>query len=59
MVGARDKVNMYFLKEVEYLVIEWGAVRPDGFFDNESVTEYEVYASPFGVLVLTLVRRAE
>ena len=26
--------------------IEWTAVRPDGLVDNESVTEYELYASP-------------
>jgi nucleoside-diphosphate-sugar epimerase len=27
-------------------VIEWVAVRPDGLIDYESVTEYELYASP-------------
>jgi nucleoside-diphosphate-sugar epimerase len=27
-------------------VIEWVAVRPDGLINNESVTEYELYASP-------------
>ena len=27
-------------------LIEWAAVRPDGLVDNESVTEYELYASP-------------
>ncbi len=27
-------------------VIEWVAIRPDGLVDNESVTEYELYASP-------------
>ncbi|MGI9536180.1 MAG: NAD(P)-dependent oxidoreductase [Desulfocapsaceae bacterium] len=27
-------------------LIEWVAVRPDGLVDNESVTEYELYASP-------------
>jgi cation diffusion facilitator CzcD-associated flavoprotein CzcO len=27
-------------------VIEWVAVRPDGLVDNESITEYELYASP-------------
>lgn len=27
-------------------LIEWTAVRPDGLVDNQSVTEYELYASP-------------
>jgi len=27
-------------------VIEWVAVRPDSLIDNESATEYELYASP-------------
>ena len=27
-------------------IIEWVAVRPDSLFDSESVTEYELYASP-------------